>query len=172
MPVHIQNGVVVIELTKDLDVVAAEGLEQCYLDLLDRGARFFVIGFDNANLITSDGIRVVLELTRKVSSRDGAVVLYGIGQRVRTILNITRLIDQFQIAASLEEAMAAVTARASRIAAPPRSLLTRVVGHVLLPEPAAKAGQTADEGAALGSESALSSEVAALFARAWSDSAG
>ncbi len=128
-----QHPVVVVEPTGYLDVPAAQAFEQQTLDLLDGGARIFVIGFARVNLITSAGIRVLVELRQRLQPHQGALVLYGLNERVKTVFSVTGLIERFRIVGSKEDAMREVeTYRASVEASRTKlSSLTRLVGRVL-----------------------------------------
>jgi anti-anti-sigma factor len=163
-PPPAEQRVVEIQLAGDLDILKAQALEQYALEHLGHGARFFVIGFENVNLITSEGIRVMLEITRKLEPQRGALVMYGLNARVRTILSITRLIDRFQIVGSKQDAMTEIEARrTATVPSPVRlSSLTRLIGQVLGSEPQVSARQR-EADALEEQKSALAAEVARLL---------
>jgi len=155
-----QQAVVFIELTGALDNRAAEEFEHETAELFRSGSRFFVIGFERVDMMMSAGIRVLLELTRMLQGQQGGLLLYGLNARVRAVLSVTRLVDQFQIVVSKDDAMRAVAARRqSAEGCMGASPLARLVGQVL--------GSGRPTSAALlpagGPKSALTVELARLL---------
>jgi anti-anti-sigma factor len=127
-----EQGVAIIEPEGTLDSRAAEEVDHATADSLRGGARFFVIGFEKVDLMTGAGVRILLELTRKLQAQDGALVLYGLNDRVRTVLSVTRLIDRFRIVVSKDDAMREIAmCRASATSRTRVSSLTRLVGQML-----------------------------------------
>jgi len=156
----------VVEPSGYLDTPTTQAFEQQILELLDGGARFFAIGFGRVTLMTSAGIRVLVELTRRLEPHQGALVLYGLNDRITAVLRVTGLIERFRIVASREDAVSALAERrASPAANRRRSSLTRLVGQVLgssTDDPTAAPLAAGTSGSA---RSSLAEELARLLER-------
>jgi anti-anti-sigma factor len=66
---------------------------------LDEGFRQIVLDFSLINQISSDGLRVILNLVNEVRSLDGEVVVTGMLEQVETALEVAgffRLIESFR----------------------------------------------------------------------------
>ena len=73
-------------------------LEELLTNELDEGFRQIVFDFSLINQISSDGLRVILNLVNEVRSLDGEVVVTGMLEQVETALEVAgffRLIESF-----------------------------------------------------------------------------
>ena len=74
-------------------------LEELLTNELDEGFRQIVLDFSLINQISSDGLRVILNLVNEVRSLDGEVVVTGMLEQVETALEVAgffRLIESFR----------------------------------------------------------------------------
>jgi anti-anti-sigma factor len=82
-----------------LNKAISSELEELLTNELDEGFRQIVLDFSLINQISSDGLRVILNLVNEVRSLDGEVVVTGMLEQVETALEVAgffRLIESFR----------------------------------------------------------------------------
>jgi stage II sporulation protein AA (anti-sigma F factor antagonist) len=126
-----------------IDTRGALDFERDVLEMLGQGTRFFVIQLGKVELITSSGIRVLVMLTRSLKARDGELVLCSVTEQVRTILEISGLLQHFKICAGVPDAIAHLSGRQPSVQE--QSRLSRLMVRILDVEPSAgsKGGRAA-----------------------------
>jgi len=127
----------VVHVSGTVDGPAALAFERAALAELDAGHRLLAIDLERVTIITSAGLRVLLILRKRLSP-DGGLILCGVNAKVRTLLDISGLSNQFESAGSRDDAIACLkNLRASRAkpAPPPMvpepSALSSVIAQVL-----------------------------------------
>lgn len=105
----IQNGIGLIQLTGDLNVVQVDGFRQKYNDWLmaNSAVKNVVVDLSATTLIDSAGLGVLISLLKQVSERGGDLTLCGMQRRVRMVFEITRTQRIFSIYDNVEEAVRA-----------------------------------------------------------------
>jgi anti-anti-sigma factor len=151
--------VAIVELDGLIDTRAAQQFEKQAAALLDDNTAAVVVDFATVPLITSAGIRVLFMMGQRLQRTGGALVLCCLSDRVRSVFEVAKLLQQFRIVATRAEAVAQAASLVHKPAAapPPKSKLTRLVTQILLdegPEPDVKAG---------GKQSALTMKVQTLI---------
>lgn len=163
-----RDGITFVTPTGLIDTRTAQAFEATMVQAYGGGARSFAIDFGRVDLITSAGIRVLVMMAHRLQRGAGGLVLYALGDRVRTVFEIGGLLQQFRIVASEQDAVAALSkpreapapekARASRLAS--------LVFDVVCPEALQQSlGRT--EPAPQGAPSALTAAVVDALGR-WS----
>lgn len=94
----------VVRPVGSIDTGTAFDFENLIVELLDDGSRYFVVDFSAVEQLTSSGIRVLLMLAKKLKGIDGALKLCFLTDHVRTVLEISGLTSQFEIAKTIEDA--------------------------------------------------------------------
>jgi anti-anti-sigma factor len=82
-----------------LNKAISSELEELLTNELDEGFRQIVLDFSLINQISSDGLRVILNLVNEVRSLDGDIVVTGMLEQVETALEVAgffRLIESFR----------------------------------------------------------------------------
>jgi anti-sigma B factor antagonist len=97
--------VAVLHPAAQVDGRAAFQFEQDVLELLQDGTRFVAVDFSAVTLMASAGIRVLILLLHKVEARDGVLVLCGLTQYVRNVLDVSGLTGQFTIVGTVDDAL-------------------------------------------------------------------
>jgi anti-anti-sigma factor len=105
-----QGPVAVVHPAAQVDGRAAFQFEQDILELLQDGTKFVVVDFAAVTLFASAGIRVLILMLHKLDARDGALVLCGLNQYVRNVLDVSGLTSQFTIVGTIAEAIQAMPA--------------------------------------------------------------
>ena len=88
--------------------------EQDVLELLQDGTKYVVVVFAAVTLFASAGIRVLILMLHKLDARDGALVLCGLNQYVRNVLDVSGLTGQFTIVGTIADAVKAMPASEDR----------------------------------------------------------
>jgi anti-anti-sigma factor len=102
--------VAVVHPAAQVDGRAAFQFEQDILELLQDGTRHVVVDFSAVTLFASAGIRVLILMLHKLDARDGALVLCGLNQYVRNVLDVSGLTSQFTIVGTIADAVKAMPA--------------------------------------------------------------
>ena len=104
------SQVAVLHPGAQVDGRSAFQFEQDVLELLQDGTKYVVVDFSAVNLFASAGIRVLILMLHKLDARDGALVLCGLNQYVRNVLDVSGLTSQFTIAGTIADAVKAMPA--------------------------------------------------------------
>jgi len=122
-----RGDVDVVRPVGNIDTGTAFDFENRIVEMLDDGSRFFVIDFSEVDQLTSSGIRVLLMLAKKLDGLDGKLKLCSLTDHVRTVLEISGLSAQFEVAENVERAAAGFGSRP--VVGPSRltSLVSRLV---------------------------------------------
>jgi anti-sigma B factor antagonist len=105
-----QGPVAVLHPAAQVDGRSAFQFEQDVLQLLQDGTKFVVVDFAAVTLFASAGIRVLILMLHKLDARDGALVLCGLNQYVRNVLDVSGLTGQFTIVGTIADAVKAMPA--------------------------------------------------------------
>jgi anti-sigma B factor antagonist len=97
----------VIYVSGDVDLYSSPQLRETILDLFqNRGQEKIVINLSAVEYIDSSGIASLVEGLQEAKRRKGRFVLTGLNEGPRHVLELTRLLNVFEIAKSEEEATA------------------------------------------------------------------
>ena len=102
-----RQGVVVVGVEGQLIVGNRQDLKQKVLDVLDGGARKFVVDFSKTGYIDSSGLGVLVSLSKKIREQGGELRLAGLNDDLQTLFELTKLDTLFTIARTPQEALAA-----------------------------------------------------------------
>ena len=75
------------------------------LALVREGKKFLGVDFAGVTYLASSGLRMLLVVTREISSLEGRLVLCGLDQTMRDTLEVTGFLPFFRLAASTKEAL-------------------------------------------------------------------
>lgn len=140
--------VAVVHPGAQVDGRSAFQFEQDILELLQDGTRHVVVDFSAVTLFASAGIRVLILMLHKLDARDGALVLCGLTQYVRNVLDVSGLTSQFTIVGTIADAVKAMPAgedTSEQAVLARRVLKLLSIGGQLAPAPPALAGPAAQE---------------------------
>jgi len=105
LDVNHQNGVTVIKpQLKRIDASVATEFKSKLLDLVDRGNEKIVINLSEVDFIDSSGLGVLVLVLRKLGP-DGKIRLCKVNDSVRSIFELTRLNEVFNIHKTVEGAV-------------------------------------------------------------------
>jgi anti-anti-sigma factor len=106
-----QDGALVIAPRGRIDSTTSATLDERLQRRVAGGDRRFVVDFAQVEYISSAGLRVVLALARRLRDAQGSLVLCGLIGPVRQVFELAGFIPLFTIEATLDLAIARVTAR-------------------------------------------------------------
>ncbi|MBN1846932.1 MAG: STAS domain-containing protein [Sedimentisphaerales bacterium] len=101
-----QDKAVVLELAGEIDLHRSVKLRERLLDLTAERPDMIVINLSEVSFMDSSGLATLVEALQLCRRNGGALKLVGIQERVRSILEISRLDHIFPIFDSESEAMA------------------------------------------------------------------
>lgn len=96
--VEIVDGVTVITLSGALDSASAPELQNIVLPLCEPDCRI-MIDMSGVNYLSSAGLRSLLTMYRRITDSDGRVVLAGLADRVKDVMDITGFLNFFTVCA-------------------------------------------------------------------------
>jgi anti-sigma B factor antagonist len=102
--------VAVVHPAAQVDGRLAFQFETDILELLQDGTRHVVVDFAAVTLFASAGIRVLILMLHKLDARDGVLILCGLNQYVRNVLDVSGLTSQFTIVGTVADAVKAMPA--------------------------------------------------------------
>ncbi len=99
MPINhsIHDNVDVIELPTQLVMANAAETRAAIQELIHDGHHRLVLDLNNINFIDSSGLSVIVSTMKAVHAEDGAVVLLKPSDGVRSLIELTRLHQVFDI---------------------------------------------------------------------------
>lgn len=160
-----QGDVVILRPIGTIDTRSAFEFEARLRELLEEGARLMVVDFDKVDQLTSAGIRVLLMVAKKLKGLDGELVLCSLDEHLRTVLEISGLLEQFAILASPVEAISRLST-----GSPANERMSKVSSLAIrLLSGGAASGHGKPRSEAGGPGSALSREVMDLLSRSSGD---
>ncbi len=97
--------ILVLSPSGSLDTRNAMAFEKRAVQLLDEGVDRVVIDFAEINQLTSSGIRVLVMMVKRLAAIGGGLVLCSLNDPVRTIFDVSGLIEFFTIVPSRDQAI-------------------------------------------------------------------
>jgi anti-sigma B factor antagonist len=96
----------VVHVTGDVDLHSSPALRDTILDLFQkRGQDRVIVNMANVPYVDSSGIASLVEGLQEARKRNARFVLVGLNEGPRHVLELTRLLTVFEIAATEEEAV-------------------------------------------------------------------
>ena len=98
----------IVYVSGDIDLYTSPKLRETVLELFGRRAQTCVIlNLKDVQYVDSSGIASLVEGLQEAKRRQARFVLVGLNEAPRHVLELTRLLSVFEIAATDEEAVAA-----------------------------------------------------------------
>lgn len=97
--------VAVIAPEGTIDSRTAPQFEKAAIDALSKGERRIVVDFSKVDFTSSAGLRVLLMLGKRLQPAGGTLVLCGLNEGVRKVLEVSGLMSAFPIAATRQDAL-------------------------------------------------------------------
>jgi len=94
---HVYPNVVILELTDRLTVETEAELKDAVRRQLDAGRRHLVLDLARVPYVDSCGLGTMVQAYVSAHRMGGSVKLLNVGQRVRQLLTVTRLMTVFEL---------------------------------------------------------------------------
>lgn len=110
MNIHIrqQETVLVVDVDGDVDMASSPRLRDTVLELVgERAETKIVLNLERVDYIDSSGIASLVEALQQARKRKMRLILAGLQEGPRHVLQLTRLLDVFEVHASEAEALEA-----------------------------------------------------------------
>jgi stage II sporulation protein AA (anti-sigma F factor antagonist) len=127
------GAIVAVEPAGSIDAKASREIERQLLQQLATGTRHIIVDLAKVDVMTSSGIRVLMLLAKRLQAADGALVLCGLNQQMRSSFDVAGLDKRFQFVAARSDAMAVLSAavNGASLDARPASKLSRMAARLL-----------------------------------------
>lgn len=115
-PVQGQIGVdtvqliTLIEMAGDIDSNTAPLVQEQVLPLVLPGLKILV-DMTNVAYMSSAGLRLLLSLSRQISSKEGELVLVGLAEEIKDVMSMTGFLDFFKISDTLNSGLEALNVK-------------------------------------------------------------
>ncbi len=100
-----QDRAVIVELAGDVDLHSSPELREQLRQITDRHPEKLVINLEAVPYMDSSGVATLVESLQRVKKYGGQLALVGLQSRVRSVFEIAKLTDIFQIADNEAEAL-------------------------------------------------------------------
>jgi len=107
----LQEDVVVLTLSGKVDTAGTRDLEHKLMQLFDSGVRRFVVDCSRVTAVKGAGLRLLLAFNNRLEG-NGAFVLCSLNENLKSVLEVSNLLQSFNVTPSVAGAVA--KARASR----------------------------------------------------------
>jgi len=99
------NGVVVLQPSGRLDANESQELQQIITETLAENERSMVMDLVRTEHISGAGIRILMNLGKKLGSRGGGLILCSLSDDLKRAFNVAGVAHQFATAGSREDAV-------------------------------------------------------------------
>jgi anti-sigma B factor antagonist/stage II sporulation protein AA (anti-sigma F factor antagonist) len=95
----------IIRIEGRLDGITSPQLEREIIRLCDEGHHRLAFELDALEYVSSAGLRVLLLAVKKTRAAGGKIALYGVGDAIREVLEISGFLSLFPVLGTKEEAL-------------------------------------------------------------------
>ena len=100
------NNILLLRLQGKLDFTTSTEFEQKFNIMLNEGGKKFILDFSEVSYMSSAGLRFLLIASKKTR---GKVVLYGVKDSVKQVIEIAGFVSMFKFSSSQDEAVEILT---------------------------------------------------------------
>ena len=75
----------------------SDRLREALVEAIDRDVNRLVVDFEGVDFIDSSGIATLVEALQKIREKNGELVLKNLNERVRSVLDVSNLLDVFTV---------------------------------------------------------------------------
>ena len=100
-----ENGIEVLKIFGKLDTNTAMSVETKISEILGASKNKLLIDLKETNFISSSGLRVLLTTSKKISQRDGVLIICSPNSLVEETFSISGFDQILNVASTKEEAM-------------------------------------------------------------------
>ena len=96
----------IVKLEGKLDVNLSVSIENELDALIDSGSNNLILEISKVEYLSSSGIRVFINMMRKIKDKNGRLVLASVPDAIKKILKTVDLEDLFEVYDSVDDALA------------------------------------------------------------------
>ena len=101
-----KNGdVYIIDVTGEMDLYNSYKLKELVMKMLEKNVKNFVINLEQVDYIDSSGIGALIYICSTIKKMNLNLAIANIHGSVKKVIELTKLMDYFPIANSIEEAL-------------------------------------------------------------------
>lgn len=94
----------VVHVGGEIDLATCQQLRDALASLVDGGVDEVVVDLERVTFLDSSGIGVLISTHRRIREHGGSLRLFGPSEKVRRVLELTRVTTVLPICATLDEA--------------------------------------------------------------------
>lgn len=103
---HPMDDVVVVATRGELNAVTSPTLRERLTSEIEAGARAIVVDLSAVTFIDSSGLSALLAGLKRISARQGQLIVSGVSEHTRLIFELTQADRVFTMTSTVEHAMA------------------------------------------------------------------
>jgi anti-anti-sigma factor len=103
-----QDGVTIIKLSGNLDGNTVNDAQEKVMPLISPTAMSMVLDLKDCGYISSAGLRLLLMAAKELSSKNGILVLSGLSDEIKDVMEMTGFNNFFKTFSDVNSAVAAV----------------------------------------------------------------
>lgn len=103
-----QQDVVICNINGDIDINSSPDIRKAFDELANAKQKKIVISLKDVSYIDSSGLATLVEMLKKAKGYGGRIKLSNLGDKVKGLFEITKLVKIFDIYETQEEAMASL----------------------------------------------------------------
>jgi len=100
------EGVTIIGVDGEIDLNSSPELHDFFNKLVADGAQKVIIDFEKISYIDSSGLATIISAMQELKKNEGKLSLASVSEKIRNILEVTKLDKIFSIYATQEDAIA------------------------------------------------------------------
>jgi anti-anti-sigma factor len=96
----------ILHLSGRIDTLASQQFEKKLTELVEKGNIELIADCNQLEYVSSSALRVLLLTLKKLKSKNGRFILFGLQPQIREVFDISGFLDLFQIFENRNEALA------------------------------------------------------------------
>lgn len=102
-----EEEITIAEMSGDIDGASAAQIQTAILEL-DNGApgSKILLNMTDVPYMSSAGLRMLLSVSRQIKSMEGELVLVGVSEEIKDVMEMTGFLPFFVLAANIDEGIA------------------------------------------------------------------
>lgn len=103
------EGIIIAEMSGDIDGSSASKIQSAILDLdQQEGGNKILLNMSNVPYMSSAGLRMLLSVSRQIKALEGKLVLVGVSEEIKDVMEMTGFLEFFIVADSIDEGKASL----------------------------------------------------------------
>lgn len=99
------NDITICALEGEVNINTSPELRKKFMSIIEANEKKILIDLTNVSYLDSSGLATFIEILQRLKKINGRLRFCNINERVRNILEVTKLVNLFEIFESREEAL-------------------------------------------------------------------